>query len=92
MGFREVKGKVAIITGAARGIGYECAEALAAEGVEVIIADILPEVMESFRKIKEKYPDNQGWAEIVDVSKEEQVRNLIEGAVKKFGKLDIKCN
>ena len=55
MGFREVKGKVAIITGAARGIGYECAEALAAEGVEVIIADILPEVMESFRKIKEKY-------------------------------------
>ena len=92
MGFREVKGKVAIITGAARGIGYECAEALAAEGVEVIIADILPEVMESFRKIKEKYPDNQGWAEIVDVSKEEQVRNLIEGAVKKFGKLDIMCN
>ena len=91
--FRDVSGKVCIITGAARGIGQGCAEALAAEGVHVVITDILPQVHETWKKIKENNPDNQGFSMVVDISKEAQVKEMIELVVEKFGRLDIiYCN
>ena len=45
--FRNVKGKVAIVTGAARGIGFGTAETFASEGVHVVMSDILPILDES---------------------------------------------
>lgn len=90
--FRNVKGKVAVITGAARGIGYGCAESLAAEGVHVVLTDILPEVHDSWETIKKANPENQGFALEVDISKEVQVKALIETVVDKFGHIDIMYN
>lgn len=90
--FREVSGKVAVITGAARGIGRSCAEALAAEGIHVVVTDVLPEVEQTFASIHAAHPENRGFAKIVDVSREEQVKSLIEETVKTFGHLDILCN
>lgn len=90
--FRDVSGKVAIITGAARGLGKGTAETLASEGVHVVMADILPLVEESFQEVKKAYPDNQGFARIVDVSDEAAVQALVEDTVKKLGKLDIMVN
>lgn len=90
--FREVKGKVAVITGAARGIGRGCAEAMAAEGVDVVITDILPEVMETWEQIQQQFPENRGFAMIVDVTNEEQVRKMVECVVEKFSKIDILYN
>ena len=43
--FRDISGQVAVITGAARGIGFGAAEALAKEGVHVVLADLLGRVL-----------------------------------------------
>lgn len=91
--FREVSGKVCIITGAARGIGYGCAEALAAEGVQVVLVDVLPEVQDAWNALQEKYPENQGFAMQVDISREAEVEQMIAKTVEKFGRIDIMhCN
>ena len=87
--FRDISGQVAVITGAARGIGFGAAEALAKEGVHVVLADLLPDVHESFAKIKEQCPDIDGFAMEVDVSKEAQVKALMDAVVEKFGRIDI---
>lgn len=90
--FRSVEGKVAIVTGAARGMGRGCAEAMAAEGVHVVIADLLLEVHETWKEIKEQFPGNEGYGVQLDVSDEEAVKEMVEGVVKKFGRLDIIYN
>ena len=90
--FSEVAGKIAVITGAARGLGQGTAETLAKHGVHVVIADILPSVNETFQAIKKAYPENKGYAQEVDVVNEDAVRDLVEGAVTKFGRLDIMVN
>ena len=72
--FRNAVGKVAIITGAARGIGKGCAMALAGEGVHVVIADILPDIQDVWNEIHEAYPQIQGFGMIVDVTKENEMK------------------
>ena len=60
--FSDVAGKMAVITGAARGLGQGTAETLAAHGVHVVIADILPDVHDTFAAIKEAHPENEGYS------------------------------
>ena len=90
--FSEVAGKIAVITGAARGLGQGTAETLAEHGVHVVISDISPDVHQTFEAIKKNHGDNEGYSQEVDVSDEDAVRQLVEGAVKKFGRLDIMVN
>lgn len=90
--FRDVREKVAIITGAARGLGNGIAETLATEGVHVVVADMLPLVNDSFNEIKKANPDNRGYPVILDVSDETAVKDLVENCVDNLGKLDIMIN
>ncbi len=90
--FRDVKGKVAIVTGSARGIGKGIAETLASEGVHVVMADKLELVHESCKEINAKYPESKAYSVVLDVSDEMAIKDLVEGAVAKFGKLDIMAN
>ncbi|MDA3951282.1 MAG: SDR family NAD(P)-dependent oxidoreductase [Spirochaeta sp.] len=90
--FRDVTGKVAIVTGAARGIGKSMAETLAMEGCKVVMADLLDLVKESAKEVAEKYPSSDASAVVLDVSDEMAVKALVEGTVEKFGKLDIMAN
>ncbi|MCK8824214.1 SDR family NAD(P)-dependent oxidoreductase [Fuchsiella alkaliacetigena] len=90
--FREVKGKVAVVTGAARGIGAGAAKKMAEEGINVVVSDILPEVHETFKEIQEENPDIDGFAMEVDVSNEEQVKELIDKTVDELGQIDILVN
>jgi len=86
-----LEGKVAIVTGAASGIGKASAIMFAREGARVVVADV--EVTggeETVSAIK-----SHGWEAIfirTDVSVESQVEKLVKASVGKFGKIDVIFN
>lgn len=83
-------GKVAIITGGARGIGTVYAHALAGEGAKVVIVDIL-EGSGVAAKINAQHPDC-ALSVLADVSEEDAVADLVAETVRHFGRLDILIN
>jgi NAD(P)-dependent dehydrogenase (short-subunit alcohol dehydrogenase family) len=86
-----LKNKIAIVTGSRQGIGRGIVLALAKEGCNVVVADI---VLEDCEKVVEEIEkmEVRGLAVKCDVSKKEEVDNLISETIKKFGKLDILVN
>ena len=86
-----LKGKVAIITGAARGIGAAVADRFSEEGASVAILDILDEpgrALEAMLKGKGRHAIYLH----CDTSKESEVSAAVAAAVKAFGKLDVLVN
>ena len=83
-----LKGKTALITGAARGIGLAFARAYLAEGAEVAIADIN---LAAAEKAAESLGP-KAHAIALDVTKQESIDAAFAGAVAKMGKLDILIN
>lgn len=86
-----LKDKVAIVTGARRGIGRGIAIVLAKEGCNVVVSDINQEDCEKVVEEIEK-GDAKGLAIKCDVSSKKEVDNLISKTIEKFGKLDILVN
>jgi NAD(P)-dependent dehydrogenase (short-subunit alcohol dehydrogenase family) len=86
-----LKGKVAIVTGSRRGIGYGIALAMSKEGCNVVVSDIDQKDCEKVVKEVEKTGVN-GLAVKCDVSKKSEVDALIAKTMKKFGRLDILVN
>ena len=86
-----LKGKVAIITGGAHGMGAVEAVLFAKEGAKVVIADIREE---DARKVEAEIAEVGGEAmgAILDVTKENQWERTIADVVARFGKLDILVN
>ena len=86
-----LEGKVALITGAAHGMGAEEARLFAREGAKVAIADIREE---DARKVEAEIAEAGGESMVVmlDVSKEDQWETSVAAVVAQFGKLDILVN
>ena len=85
----KLKDKVAIVTGGARGIGKACAIALAKEGANVAVADVIT-MEEVIAEIKSL--GRQAIGIKTDVSKKEEVNHMVARVVEKFGKVDILVN
>jgi rhamnose utilization protein RhaD (predicted bifunctional aldolase and dehydrogenase)/NAD(P)-dependent dehydrogenase (short-subunit alcohol dehydrogenase family) len=78
----ELQGKIALITGAASGIGRACAEALHEQGSVVVGLDMNPEIAEIFNQ-----QDRAGLT--CDVTDDKAVQKAVEFIVRSFGGLDI---
>lgn len=85
----KLQGKVAIVTGAAQGIGRVYAQRLAQEGAKVVIADIL-EGEAVAREIASQ--GGEALAIKVDVSDEQSTREMAEKVVARYGAIDILIN
>ncbi len=80
-------GKVAIVTGGANGIGEACVKEMVAAGARVIFSDLNDELGQ---KLEQELNANGGDVRYQhsDVSKEEDVKALIQRAIDEFGRLD----
>jgi NAD(P)-dependent dehydrogenase (short-subunit alcohol dehydrogenase family) len=87
----ELRGKVAVVTGAASGIGYALAERFVAEGMKVVLADINDDGVEAAAgQLEER--GAEVLAVPVDVSQRQQVQELELRAVQRFGAVHVLCN
>jgi len=86
-------GEVVIITGAASGIGYACASAYAHNGCRgVVIADVQQKKgEEAAKKLREETGTDVLFI-YTDVSNENSVRNMVQTAIDRWGKIDILVN
>ncbi len=81
--------KVAIVTGAAQGLGQHIAEGLAEEGARTVITDINYEKAERTAGEIEKRYKRKSLAIPLDVTKEKQVEAMVERTVAEFQRIDI---
>jgi 3-oxoacyl-[acyl-carrier protein] reductase len=87
-----LKDKVAIITGAAQGIGKSIAENLAAAGANIAICDVAVDAASATAEEIAGAYGVKTYVEKVDVSNTEQVEAFISNVHKKFGQIDILVN
>ncbi len=84
--------QVALVTGAAQGIGRVIALRLAEEGAHVVLADRLPAVEDAAAELRTKFPRNRGFAVCVDVTRTEEVDRMVGDTVERLGRLDVLVN
>ena len=86
-----LEGRVALITGAARGIGKEIALKLSGAGADIVICDLDDDMIETtINEIKEY--GNKVHGIVCDVTSEESVKDMIDEIYRKFEKIDILVN
>jgi meso-butanediol dehydrogenase / (S,S)-butanediol dehydrogenase / diacetyl reductase len=85
---RDLEGRVAVVTGGARGIGRGIVEALAAHGATVVVADL---DLDEGRRVAESLGEG-GHAKELDVTSEASVRGVMSDVIDELGQLDILVN
>lgn len=88
---KDFKGKVAVVTGGAGGIGRAMAERFAAEGMKVLIADIAPDAL-TITEAEMKAKGYEVASMRVDVSKPGEIEAMAARAIELFGRVNILCN
>ncbi len=84
-------GRVAILTGGAKGIGVHYARRLAAEGARLMIADIA-DGKDLAEELARQHGANSVASEVTDVSDEGAVKALVGKTMDRFGKVDVLIN
>jgi NAD(P)-dependent dehydrogenase (short-subunit alcohol dehydrogenase family) len=88
---KERNGRVAVVTGAASGIGLALAKRLGGDGMKVVMADLEADALQ--RAAQELEKDGVEVLPVVtDVAKAEQVQTLADQALSRFGKVHVVCN
>jgi 3-oxoacyl-[acyl-carrier protein] reductase len=91
-GFCSMKGRVAVVTGGARGIGRAIVEKLASLGADVVIADMLVELAEKSAEEISQITNTRIHAVKVNVTEGISANEMIDHALKEFGRVDILVN
>jgi 3-oxoacyl-[acyl-carrier protein] reductase len=86
-----LKGKVAVVTGSSKGIGYSIASALAHEGCQVVISARSKDDLEKAAAAMQGAGGNVH-SIVADVNKPDDIKRLIDETVKKFGTIHILVN
>jgi len=88
-----LKGEVAVVTGAGRGIGFEAARALVWLGAKVVIAEIDEKNGKAAEEgINKEFGAGRAFFVKIDIASEKDIDKLAEVALKKFGKVDVVLN
>ena len=87
----KLKDRVALVTGAGRGIGEETALALANEGAKVIVCDIDPDLA---KEVSKKITSNGGEAIVAgcNVANSDEVEKMVNASLERFDRIDILVN
>lgn len=88
---KDFKNKVAVVTGAANGIGKELAKDAALRGMKVVIADIDSQNLDKV-KVELEELGAEVLSLIIDVTEYEQVEKLAKETIEKFGAVDLLFN
>ena len=88
---RQFKDRVAVVTGAASGIGYAMAERFAGEGMKVVLADIQADALEEAEG-NLRSAGAEVLAVETDVARAESVEHLRDRALDAFGAVHVVCN
>ena len=86
-----LKDRVALITGASRGLGKALAKAFAAEGARVVIAARNPETLEVARREMES-PGGEVLALAADMTQPADIARVVDAAIDRFGRIDVLIN
>jgi len=89
---KRFEGRTVIVTGAQRGIGYDIAGAFAAEGANVVLADVNADGVKAAAETLAKETGARTLALAADVTKYPDCERLIEETIKAFEKLDVLVN
>jgi NAD(P)-dependent dehydrogenase (short-subunit alcohol dehydrogenase family) len=88
---KDVEGKVAVVTGAASGIGRGMCEAFVAAGMRVVLADVERDALErTTETLRAGGADVH--AVVTDVAKPEQVQALADETLRRYGAVHVVCN
>lgn len=88
---QDLKGKVAVVTGASKGIGAACAEALAQQGARIALVDVDQRAGRvTADDISKRF--NEAVFIRADVSKSPEAKRSATSAIKRFGRIDILVN
>jgi 2-deoxy-D-gluconate 3-dehydrogenase len=87
----DLTGKVALVTGSARGIGFSIASALAAYGADIVLCDILIDELEESREAISG-SGRRTLAVRADITKVEEIGAMVDRAIDEFGSIDILVN
>jgi NAD(P)-dependent dehydrogenase (short-subunit alcohol dehydrogenase family) len=90
---KELSGRVAVVTGAASGIGRALAAGFAAEGMSVVLADVERDPLEAaVRELRDAGAQDRVLGVPTDVSRLDQVEALAEATMARFGAVHVVCN
>ena len=87
----KLDGKVALITGAAAGLGAGISEVYAKYGAKLCMVDLDPRVDETADRIRAQYPDAQIVTAVANVADRAQMDAAAARAIEEFGTIDVAC-